>query len=615
MGYKDPGKLWSEVRAAERARDNRLQHRRERLARIAGPFAGTRESAEWEPENRLFEFIAYTLPRTTFSNPRVRIRSRRSGMSDEIAKAMQSSGNRWNADCQTRRPLRSNCMDYLTDWAVGVVTPKPVAGQSLSGNPIWWPQLYSLDISTWFMDPLALRLDQAKFCGHVYLRNKELLVEEAREKDSEWNLEAVQELTPEAGVDAVHPVRGDVPARGEVAIREVWCPEPAEDQDEGPEDGYNGTLYTLGCSVTSNGDEAYELRPPRPFYGPRWGPYGHCAFMHLKGVPYGVSPTIPAEGQLRELAATSRSMLDNARAYKQMVTIPASDPSALAAIQQGNQWVVPLTGDPAKVGQIAVGGVTQQQLLHYEIKTNTLDRVLGMADQQRGIVTGEGSATEVATAQQGSDMRVGDLVQVFHDYVADMQRTAAWYMFHDDRFEIRIDDQPIPGFISPVFQGSHDPKGMKFDDLELEIEPYSMEHESAAVRQMRTQRTIEIVGWLASMVPQAPWMPWQKIIPEITEDSGLEESLSEIDIAAAVEWASAMAQFQGEAQPKVGATSGRQSQGKPAINISISGKKRTGGTKSQFALLPGGQSKSNGSSSSRPSGGMGLSRSKMASSY
>lgn len=596
MGYRnssDPTKLWAEIKAAERVRDDRLVAREERISRLCGPWAakGFGDAAEYDPKNRLYEFLAYVLPRTSFRNPRTRIRSRRTGVADAIAKALQSAMNRWSSETNLKGVVRRSCFDYLLDWPVAMVTPGPVAGQVVSGRPIWWPQAYDVDIRTWFMDPVAKSLDSARFAGHAYLRDKEMLVEEAKDPDNGWDKAAVQALAEEAGVETVRGKRSgleDVPARGEVALYEVWCPEPHEDQSEDPDDGFNGTLYTLGCSQGQGGEEkVYELREPRPFYGPRTGPYVHTPFLEVPDLPYGLSPTIAAEQAIRDSARTDRANLRSAARHKVVTTVPAGDPTALAVAQSPDGFVVPIKGDPQAVKQLALGGVTQEGLTHAEMKGQDTDRLLGMADAQRGVVTGEGTASEVLTAQQGSDVRIGDVEDRFKNtHVAGILRVASWYACNDDRFQIGIEGmEGAKMMLAPTFRGGKT-EGFKFEDLELEIEPYSMEYESAATKQMRVQRTMELAQFLATTIPQAPWMPWKDIIPEMVEDMGLEEAFANIDVNAAVEWASQMAQFEGQQQPKATATSGRQSQGRP-INVSVKAGGGRGG-KGPSGYLSGG---------------------------
>jgi hypothetical protein len=372
----------------------------------------------------------------------------------------------------------------------------------------------------------------------------------------------------------VHPDRWETPARGEVALYEVWCPELHEDLDEKPEDGYTGTLYTIGCAKGQNYEQPYLLRPPRPYYGPEWGPYNNAAFLVVQDLPGGLSPTIGAEAQLRDLAATSRALLANARNHKTMTAVPADDPTAIAAAQAEGRYVIPFKGDPDRIKALEIGGVTQQQLLHFDMKAQTLDRVLGMADVQRGLVSGQGTASEVLTAQAASDIRSADVVQIYHNHVADIERTRAWYCYHDDRYVASVEgiDVPLP---QPIFQGGKT-EGLTFEDLDLEIEPYSMEHESPAARQQRTANTIEIVNWLAQTIPAAPWMPWHDIIPEIVEDAGIKEAMEGMDIGAAVAWASEMAGFQSEGQPERPAVSSMKQKTGGPINVRIDQNKTRG---------------------------------------
>jgi len=560
--------MWAEVVSAEHVRDERLQLRNTRLARLAGPYAYSRLAAEYEPENRLYEFLSYTLPRASFNNPRVRIRSRRTGAADFVARAMQAGMNRMIVDMELRRTVRRGCLDYLLDYSPFLVSPQPQPGMTYSGLPVWWPQLYALDPTVWFMDPMADLLGQARFAGHVYLRDKDQLLEEAKDDQEDWRLEDVKALTEEAGIEKVHPDRYDSPARGEVALYEVWVPELHADLDVEPDDGYSGTLYTLGCARGQDYQQPYMLRRPRPFYGPRWGPYRLAQFMTVQDIPYGLSPTIVAEAQIRDLAATSRAMLANARAHKTMTTIPAGDPVALAAAQAEGRYVIPLKGTSDAIKVIEIGGVTAQQLTHFQMKAQTLDRVLGMADIQRGLVAGQGTASEVLTAQAASDIRTQDITQVFHDHIADCLRTMAWYAYHDDRFLVSLSEEDLPVPLpKPVFRGGKS-DGMTFDELELEVEPYSMAHESAQERQGRVAQTVEIVGWLAQTIPMAPWMPWDKIIPELVEDAGIKEAMETIDVKAAVEHAAKMAGMDMEGTPTPKVTSGRQAAGKP-INVNV----------------------------------------------
>lgn len=565
---QEPETLWAEVVAAEDVRDDRLRKRRERIARVAGPYASSRMQADYEPENRLWEYLAYVTPRVAYANPSVRIRSRRTGMPDDIARALQASVNHVIEMTKLRRALRTNCLDFMLDFGPMMVAPRPIPGSKVLGNDIWWPHAYTVEPHTYFQDPLGRTPDELMFQGHAFLRSKDALIAEAEEKGSDWNLNAVKELTEEAGVEKVHYDRRNVPRRGEVCIREVFVPEFHDDLDVDPEDGYSGTIYTLGASQGSTNEQPYFLRPPRAFYGPPGGPYRLAAFMYLPEIAYGVSPTIPAEAQIQDLARTSRSILRDAANHKVMSTYPANDPVAAQAIGAEDTYAIPVKpGTVDSIKPLEVGGVSQQRLLHFDIKSRTADRVLGMDDPQRGLIGGGGTATEASIAQQASDIRTGDIIQVYQDFVTEIVTMMAWYCFHDERFVALIEGEDMPNVLVPGFKGG--PGGdLRWEDLDLSIEPYSMSYESEMSKQQRVARTMETVSWLAQSVPAAPWLPWDKILPEVVEDLHLGEALGEIDVAGAVAWAAQMQQMELPEKPQTKVFSGRQVSGRP-LNVTL----------------------------------------------
>lgn len=564
-GAESPVKMLAEIRSAEEVRDQRLSLRKERLLRLAGPFASQHTAANYEPENRLWEYAAYTLPKLAFSNPRVSVRSRVPAMRP-LSAGMQGAMNRWCSETNVTQTLRYCALDFIMDYCVALVTPEPHPGNVAFGRSVWWPQAYQIDPHTFFIDPLASRPEFARFMGHVYTRDLDDLIREAEEGEGDWHLESVLGLKAEAGVEKVYRDRRMAPPRNEVAIYEVFVPELHADLEEDPDDGFSGTLYTLGCGYDAKGNEwGVSLRAPRAFYGPRTGPYVVGAFLWNPEVPMGLSPTTPAEAQIRDLSDASRAALKRMRTFKTMTTVPASDPTAVAAAQSEDCFVVPLKGDPESIRPLSVGGLTQQDLAHLELKGNTLDRVLGMADIQRGLVAGEGTASEVLTAQAASDIRTGDVVGEYRKFVQKVLHAVAWYCYHDDRFIVQTEDGTVL-VGGPSEDGSD--QGMQFDDLQFEIEAYSMDYESGAARKQRAGQTMELVSWISSMIVQAPYWDWPRILDELGDLYGIEDLAEMVDYETAMEVASAMVGSGSEQRPQPKAMLGRGATGAP-INVKM----------------------------------------------
>ena len=106
------------------------------------------------------------------------------------------------------------------------------------------------------MDPLALSANESRYMGHMWIRDKKDLVEEAK-NDPSWNSEAVEQLTEGSGIsDAGRNKQAEekTPTRNEVVGYDVWVPEVQHNDVIGPEDGFHGTIYTVSVGQSERGN-------------------------------------------------------------------------------------------------------------------------------------------------------------------------------------------------------------------------------------------------------------------------------------------------------------------------------------------------------------------------
>ena len=87
--------------------------------------------------------------------------------------------------------------------------------------------------------------------------------------------------------------------------------------------------------------------------------------------------------------------------------------------------------------------------------------------------------------------------------------------------------------------------GARYDDLELEIEAYSMERTNEALLQKRGAETFQIVMGVAPMIPQAPWINWKTLFSKAGSVLNDPDLGSIVDI----ELANRMAGMEGGGQP------------------------------------------------------------------
>lgn len=538
----DASNLLEEIRAAERLRDKHLSSFGDQVESYHGPYwKGDATTAGYSPENHYYEYISLMVPRLIYDNPRVRCKTRRPGAQKFVAEAVRHALNRWSKDTSLRRLLRETATDMLFNFSVVMTSEevnkslKPQMDTTGNSKPMW-PTCTRIPQNKFFIDPAATSPRDARFMGHQWVRDHEDLMDLAREdKDEGWNLEAIENLKPTTDERELKRKEKDLPDREEVVCYEVWIPEITLEDSLGSEEGFHGTIYTLGVVASSNDDEDDRramVRDPRPYYGPRWGPYTMFGVYKVPNAIYPLSPLAAIEGQVQDLNDHVLSASRSAEQYKKLILVDNTDPKFAQRVKDAHDnYVIPVSGlEKQRVVQAEVGGMTQQQLSYIEAARDRLDRNSGIHDAQRGNVEGRGTATEIQVATEAATVRMAFIRQQFADGVEQLLKTVAWFFYYDDRVIIPLGEegQRALGIEDPWLQGGdHDPEsGATFDDLELEIEPYSMSRTTEGQHQQRVMQMYQLIVQTAPMMPQMPFIKWKEMLyhlgdamnyPEIAE--------------------------------------------------------------------------------------------------
>lgn len=162
-----------------------------------------------------------------------------------------------------------------------------------------------------------------------------------------------------------------------------------------------------------------------------------------------------------------------------------------------------------------MGGQTDQQANWIATCRNRADRVLGMDEALRGAVSGAGTATEHSIASEAANTRIAFIKQNFTNYVVKVLNNVAFYLYHDDTivFPIGIDAMRELGVADSellMFQGGgHEGSDYSFEDLELEIEPYSMERASEGLAQKRALEMHAMILNSLQLMQVFPDYPWK----------------------------------------------------------------------------------------------------------
>jgi hypothetical protein len=568
-----PTGLWTEIDAAERARDRHLAGFAEQIANYHGPHYVQSEVGEVAPENHAFEYLSLTVPRCVADNPRTRVGSRRGGLAGVISEGMRHSLDRWARDSDVQTEISMCVRDMLARWGCSIVTQEPDARASDTDDPPYWPVFTRLSPHHVFWDAAALQLEQCRLIGHKYARDKDDLLELARSKrgkEEGWNAEVIEELVLGMGVDELgRPKGSESLMREEVVLYEVWVPENQIDGKD-PKDGYHGTIYTLSPSYRGDQEGVTEegaklIREPQAYYGPRWGPYQIWGSYTVPDSTFPLGQLTATEHQTRELNSVANGMSVANSQYKRMVLVDDTDPDLQEKLEKsGQDYVVPIGGLAEKAGRnvvpIEMAGLSEHMLAYSGLVRDRLDRVSGIHDAQRGVVTGRGTATEVSAASEASEVRTSWAQKMARKGGERALSTVGWYLYEDDRVFMELGPEAASdmGVERPLWFGGRDyeaalqkhtglpkalaeevaamlPEKPPFDDLELEIEMYSMTRVSEAQQKQDILGFSQLVANVAQLIPQTPFIDWGLIFKSIATSMHKPELGEIVDMQAAAQ--------------------------------------------------------------------------------
>lgn len=551
--------LRQEFDAGLRQTEAETKHIPAQVQRYVGRIdAGTYETGEayenFDPENHAFEYIS--LKQAKFAKaPKWIVNSRRGPEEAADALAMKMALDRWSRDIDFRNRARQLYTDFCFADCIAVMEREPVPGsdEGVQTSVRKRPVFKRLSRKRFAKDPLAIALDECRWMGHESIRDKEDLLKLAEDKDSGWNAKVIETLTEGVGEMRRDKDAYRAPDRHEIRIREIWVPEHKLPEDDKGWMGvpvkfrdkmFHGTIFTLGIGKEDTTDF---VRDPRPFFGPRWGPYHVGSYLFVPDEASGLSPFKAVEGQVREANAVARGMRLSMEKRKNIVVVSSKDASAADKIRDTRDGEVAIVNvDDIRTATMALplGGTDEQQLAYREITKQSLSQASGINDAKRGNVTGNATATENAIAEAGDTARTTGEENQFDNFLAGVGRSAAWYIHYDDEYvapvgngettyggppsahgdEVRAavaqlvgqDGQPFPEEVQAeiVTQLTDDDSWLKreFDDLEFEIEPGSMGQQNAAA----DQRTVmAVVPLVVSLIQGAAANPGLNVEPAL----------------------------------------------------------------------------------------------------
>lgn len=516
--FDNPEAALEEIAAAESLRDQHLSSRQDIISGFYGSgYLGKNDNPS--PENHAYEYVMLMLPSIVYDNPRVSVESGGRMSLDGPALYLKHALNKWAKDVSLWRTLVLNATDFFFTWSIAMVRLEQLPGRpGINGLSPYRPVVDYLPPERFIIDNKAPHFRLARYMGHQAKRDQSDLLDDKR-----FNSEAVEDLAVDAGMEPFYStdnMRDKGPKRKEVTLYEIWVPEDTT-SDYSSKDGFNGSIYTLGTMSNSNTNKksARWLRDPRPFFGPRWGPYLRFGMLDVPGHLHSLGPLTAVSDQIKSLNAHATSNATTAANQKKGIAYDPANPEAgRAAKNFKNGEVFALPGlVSGSVQELELGAVSPESWLAEDRQRDRLQRVSGIAaantNPQKGI-----TATADTIAAEAREERTSWGKRQYAETVKQVLETAAWYMWHSVHVVFPLGNEASEELevMDPDFVGGMGPQmGLNFDDLQFEIEPHSMERVSEPLAQKRAQDTLDLVTRLAPQVIEAPFIMWDKLLEDV----------------------------------------------------------------------------------------------------
>lgn len=541
-----------------------------RIYNYHGPHYGALKPSEYyDVANHGFDYVSIMLPQVVFNDPDIEISSSRGAVPRAVAKAQQAGMRRWVKDSAFIRKMELLAVDMFFGFCVALVKQRPNVrsndikrmkdgtkkeyfsvrggGDSMlttdaveESSNLHWSEVCRVQPTMWGMDPNCTDYAEAAYAYHKFRRSKREMIAIAEEQNEhtefKWELKDLRELKPNNTLDDTDRGGLNEPGmRDDLYICEMWVKHHSIDTKKyNADEGYHGTIFTLALRNKDDVAEAIQVRAPRPFYGPRWGPYRLGGVYPVPDSPIPLGPLVVSQQQSEDLNAAEKALTESARDYKKLIALNASEEADFGKLNRA------VSGHMIKLQSVErgmpinleIGGVTDQQILHVERMRDRLERTSGLTDNMRGNVTGNATASENLLANDAAMTRAGYVDSKIEQFAAEVLRSVGWYLFHDDNvvFPLALDDfadqEDIdeleaegadPSTMHPMFEGGNYDRssGYTYDDLELTIKVGSMRRQNTVRKRQEFAELFQTSMAIVQTAPMFPWVQWSEIMKDL----------------------------------------------------------------------------------------------------
>src|SRR6185436_11529018 len=353
-----------------------------------------------DPRNHAYEFLALNLAQNVFDNPRYQIRGRHGFAAEVDAPALEAALNRQVRDIDLKKLFVKSYVDYAFTQCISVtgIEDDPskrdddpiIQGRRQRAKP------RRVGPKRHFIDYRSFEREESRYFGDVFIRDQKDLLKDAEEKDEGWNASVIRNLKSDAGLEEVRPDTQGRP-RGEIPLMQGWVPEHElpdsdpfwRDVPDEERQNYHGTIFTLPLAGWSSGKKGNEEWPrkPRPFHGPRRGPYSFAGTYYVLDDPMMLSQLMAVQTQNLQNNAVMKALIQAIVEYKRILLTANNNPQLAQLVKRAKHGAVlpaNLQDLARMVAQFELGGPTPALIQGAQITQDNFDRSAGTTEAYQG---------------------------------------------------------------------------------------------------------------------------------------------------------------------------------------------------------------------------------------
>jgi len=500
----DLSRLTAAMRTSRMVLKRFREERTEAVRKYVGIHWSENGAADKQPINLIHNYVSVVGKSLIAKNPRVML-SVMKGEHKPVVSAMQDWCNKQIQKVEFANTEQRIVHDSLFSLGIGKVCLASPAMSSLTGWNVsaGEPSAMRVDLDDFVYDVHARDFTEVGYIGHRYRVPIDVV------KDSKIYNKSRKKLQP--STDSSYNAQGD--ERISMLGRTYYA-----SNDEEYEDFVElWELYlprhrrVITLAADSMGEGEYEWDEPlldQPWIGPYCGPYYP---LGMGTVPGNAMPLAPIMNLIDLHDATNRlwrKIIRQGERQKEVLMVAGGALEDGSRIQQAKDGDIIRNDNPAMAQAMSFGSPNQANFQLAQELQKKFSGQAGNLDLLSGTGPQAKTATQDKLLNENAGRQVEDMQQTVVKHTSDMLKALCWYWHHDPRNVMKT-EWSLPGNTGISIERQVTPpdrQQVSFEDMEIRVDPYSLQYQSPQMRLQMLNQTIQTI-----VLPMMPILQQQGV--------------------------------------------------------------------------------------------------------